>query len=60
MTIADECSDCGGLIDVTQRIYRGPGGKPRCGVCQFLTECEISLAQARAILEAAAFERGEK
>lgn len=51
MTLSDTCCDCEAPLDVTKRIYRGPGGLPRCPVCQIIAEMRLEIAKVTAIVE---------
>jgi hypothetical protein len=47
----DHCGECGDLIDISKRVYRGPSGYLRCPLCQVLAEREAELTQLRLMLE---------
>lgn len=50
MTIVDACCDCQGPLDVTKRVYQGPNGSIRCGVCQIIAEMRVEIARITAIV----------
>lgn len=61
MTIADHCAECGDVLDPLKRLYRGPGGLPRCAVCQVIAEANAELlrvAETLRVLAAIEVERG--
>ena len=61
MTIADCCAECGDTIDPLKRLYRGPGGLPRCPICQVMSEANAELkrvAETLRVLAAIEVERG--
>ncbi len=62
MTIADHCAECGDVLDPLKRLYRGPGGLPRCPICQVLFEMRLEIVRVTKladVLEAAERRRGD-
>lgn len=51
MTFEDKCSECGELLDITKRLYRGPNDFIRCAVCQIIAEMRLEIARISAIVE---------
>jgi hypothetical protein len=51
VTLSDTCGECGGPIDVTRRVYRGPNGLPRCSICQVLAECRLEIVKLTTLAE---------
>lgn len=50
MTIVDHCAECGDVIDVAKRVYRGPNDSVRCPTCQLIAEMRVEIARITTIV----------
>lgn len=51
MIDVDHCHECRRVIDPTKRLYAGPGGTPRCAVCQCLAELRLELVRVTTLAQ---------